>query len=125
LIVEALHGAPGVYTSSFGGEGLSNSERCEYLLKKLENVEHRRAKFVCTIICVFPAGEMIMAQGECRGRIAHAPAGSNGFGYDPVFIADGYDRTMAELSSDEKNALSHRGAALKSFSILLRERKVL
>jgi len=123
LIVDALGGAPGVYTSSFGGNVLTDSERCEYLLERLKNTEMRRAKFVCTIVCVYPGGETISAQGECCGRIADAPAGSGGFGYDPVFIADGYDRTMAELSSEEKNALSHRGAALRYFSSLIKERK--
>jgi len=125
LIVDALDGAPGVYTSSFGGNGLSSGERCGYLLKKLKNVRRRSAKFVCTIVCAFPDGDVITAQGECCGSIADAPSGSNGFGYDPVFIAEGYEKTMAELTSDEKNALSHRGAALRAFSVLIQERKVL
>ena len=125
LMVDALGGAPGVYTSSFGGEGLSDAERYNYLLQILKNVEQRGAKFVCTITCAFPDGEVISAQGECCGRIAVAPAGAGGFGYDPVFIADGYNVTMAELTSDEKNTVSHRGAALKKFAQLFLEREVL
>jgi len=123
LMADALDGAPGVYTSSFGGNGLTDGERCEYLLERLKNAETRRARFVCTIVCAYPDGGTISAQGECCGRIADAPAGSGGFGYDPVFIADGYDRTMAELSPEEKNALSHRGEALRSFSSLIQGRK--
>jgi len=123
LMVDALDGGPGVYTSSFGGDGLTNRERYEHLLEKLKNTGQRGAKFVCTIVCVFPNGETISSVGECPGRIAMMPAGSGGFGYDPVFIADGFDRTMAELTSDEKNAASHRGAALRGFARLLRERE--
>lgn len=125
LMVEALGGAPGVYTSSFGGEGLRPDERCEYLLeklKKLRDEKERSAKFVCTIVCVFPDGEVISAQGECRGRIAHEPAGTGGFGYDPVFIAEGMEKTMAEISPEEKNAASHRGIALREFARVFRER---
>ena len=125
LIVDALGGAPGVYTSSFGGEDLSDAERYNYLLQKLENKEQRGAKFVCTIACAFPDGKVILAQGECCGRIAVKSAGSGGFGYDPVFIADGYDKTMAQLTSDEKNAVSHRGAALREFARLFLESEVL
>jgi len=125
LIVEALGGAPGLYTSSFGGEKLSESERCDYLINKLNDTEHRNAKFVCTIVCVFPNGDVISAKGECHGTIAHEPAGLGGFGYDPIFIADGFDKTMAELSPDEKNKTSHRGAALREFAQLLLESEVL
>jgi XTP/dITP diphosphohydrolase len=125
LIVDALGGAPGVYTSSFGGEDLSDAERYNYLLQKLKNVEQRGATFVCTITCAFPDGKVISAQGKCCGKIAVTPAGSGGFGYDPVFIADGYDKTMAELTSDEKNTVSHRGAALKKFAQLFLESEVL
>jgi len=125
LIVEALGGAPGVYTSSFGGEKLSDSERCDYLIKKLNDTKQRNARFVCTIVCVFPGGEIISAQGECRGKIAYKPAGLGGFGYDPIFIADGFSKTMAELSPDDKNKTSHRGAALREFAQLLLESEVL
>lgn len=115
LEVEALGGEPGVYTSSFGGEGLNESARCKYLLMKLRNTEHRNAKFVCCIVCAFPDGEIISASGECYGKIAKEPRGTNGFGYDPVFIAEGMGVTMAELDADMKDKISHRGKALDGF----------
>jgi len=119
LAVDALGGEPGVYSSSYGGDHLSNSERCSYLLKKMENVEQREAKFVCTIVCVYPDGGKLSAAGECHGRILVAPRGENGFGYDPVFLPDGMDRTLAELPSEEKNEVSHRGKALRAFARML------
>ena len=120
LIVDALDGKPGVYSSSFGGEALSSDERCMYLLRKMDNMEQRHAKFVCTIICAYPDGDLITATGECSGTITTKPRGSNGFGYDPVFLPDGMNRTMAELTSLEKNAISHRGKALVNFAKLLK-----
>jgi len=124
LVVDALDGKPGVYTSSYGGEGLTPKERCEYLLSNMKNFEHRRAKFVCVIVCAFPDGKLITANGECHGCIVSEPRGSGGFGYDPVFQPDGKDRTMAELAPGEKNAISHRGIALKRFSELLKSLKL-
>jgi len=122
LCVDALGGAPGVYTSSFGGEGLADGERNKYLLQKLENTEQRGANFVCTIVCAFPDGSVISAAGECKGRIARTPGGAGGFGYDPVFIAEGYDVTMAQLPPGKKNAISHRGKALREFAGLLMQK---
>jgi len=119
LCIDALSGAPGVYSSSFGGLNLSDSERCEYLLNKLKNVEHRGAKFVCYIVCYFPNGKIITAVGECRGEILETPQGANGFGYDPVFRAEDQIKSMAELTGYKKNEISHRGKALKAFSELL------
>jgi len=121
LCVEALDGAPGIYSSTYGGESLDDSARCAYLLKKLENVEHRSAKFVCTIVCSLPDGGVITAQGECHGEILKTPRGSGGFGYDPVFLVEGDGRSMAELSQEEKNSLSHRGEALRKFAQLVKE----
>ena len=115
FLSDALGGNPGVYTSSFGGEGLDDSERCDFLLDKLRDTEHRNAKFVCYIVCVFPDGEIISSNGECKGVIAKAPRGAGGFGYDPVFIGEGMDATMAELDEEIKNRISHRGKALESF----------
>lgn len=115
LIVDTLGGAPGVYASSYGGDGLDPKQRYLYLLEKLGNTEQRSAKFVSTIVCAFPGGSIISASGECCGSIAYEPQGTGGFGYDPVFIPDGMDKTMAELTADEKNAISHRGKALREF----------
>ena len=122
LCIEALDGAPGLYSSSFGGEGLSDEERCVFLLETMKNMEHRRAKFVSNILCVFPDGDILSAEGECRGTILTAPQGSNGFGYDPVFMADGKDVSMAELPTEVKNSISHRGIALSKFVKLLEGR---
>jgi len=85
-------------------------------------MEQRRAKFVCTIVCVFPDGDMVTAVGECHGTISSEPAGTSGFGYDPVFIPDGYDKCMAELTSEEKNKISHRSIALQKFRTILADR---
>jgi len=126
LIVDALGGRPGVYSSSFGGEKLTAEERCDYLLKKMESfksTEQRSARFACTIVCAFPDGDIISAAGECEGSIAFKPSGSGGFGYDPVFIPEGNNKTMAELLFEEKNKISHRGKALGNFSELLKSYK--
>ena len=121
IMADALGGAPGVYSSSYGGERLSDSERCDFLLEKLENREQRGAKYVCSIICKFPDGEVLAAEGECRGEITTSPRGPGGFGYDPVFMIQGTGKTMAELSKEEKNAVSHRGKALREFAHILKE----
>jgi len=119
LCVETLGGAPGIYSSTFGGADLNAEQRCEYITSLMKNMEHRSAKFVCVIVCVFPDGNIITAEGECRGEVIYAPRGSGGFGYDPVFLVSGADKTMAELSQEEKNEVSHRGKALRRFSELL------
>jgi len=123
LVVEALGGEPGVFSSAYGGEGLTSKKRCKYLLDKMEGIKLRGAKFVCTIVCVFPDGCEITATGESAGSISTEIRGIGGFGYDPVFIPDGKEKTMAELSSVEKNAISHRGIALQSFSKKLKSYK--
>ena len=115
LEVSSLGGKPGVFSSTFGGAHLDDEERCAYLLKEMENMEQRDARFVCSIVCVNPNGGIISVQGECGGEIAYSPRGKNGFGYDPIFLPHGTGKTMAELPPEEKNALSHRGAALRAF----------
>jgi len=117
LCVDALDGAPGVYSARYGGEGLDDEGRVQLLLKNMENVpdEKRTARFVCVITMV-SSGGVITAKGECEGVINHAPKGENGFGYDPVFYMKEYGKTTAEMSPDEKNAVSHRGKALKIFA---------
>lgn len=124
LVVDALDGAPGVYTSSYGGEELSNDERYMYMLDKMKNIdnmEQRTAKFVSTIVCAYPDGKILTASGECEGHIAKSPRGTGGFGYDPVFVPAGEERTLAEMSLVEKNAISHRGKALRKFAEVLKE----
>lgn len=121
LCVDALGGAPGVRSARYGGPGLSDDDRTELLLKNLENVEQRGAKFVSSIACVFPNGDVLRAEGECRGEITRAPVGDGGFGYDPVFYIPEKGKTMAELLPEEKNSISHRGAALEKFEKKLDE----
>lgn len=116
LMVDALDGAPGVYSARYGHKS-SDPERTAFLLENLKNVpeERRTAKFVCVITCLWPDGRKIVARGECPGRIAFEPRGENGFGYDPVFYLPEKEKTYAELSSEEKNAISHRARALQDF----------
>lgn len=114
LMVDALGGEPGIYSARYGG-GLSDEGKCKLLLNNLKSVKQRDAKFVSSIACVFPTGEVITAEGECRGEISLEMRGENGFGYDPIFYIRELGRTMAELSAEEKNAISHRGRALAVF----------
>jgi XTP/dITP diphosphohydrolase len=122
LIVEALGGEPGVNSRYYGGGDLDDEGLCKYLLKNMENMELRAAKFVCNIVAVFPDGCILSAVGECEGKISHKPIGNNGFGYDPVFIPNGKNTTLAQLTTEEKNSISHRGAALREFSRILSDR---
>ena len=122
IIACALGDRPGVYSARYGGDCChSDEERTALLLKNMENKSDRRAMFVSCIACVFPNGEIITARGECYGVITHEPRGQGGFGYDPVFEFPETGKTMAELSHEEKNAVSHRGQALKNFEMKLRE----
>ena len=116
LLVDALDGAPGVYSARYGHKA-SDKERTAYLLENMKDVpeERRGAKFVCVITCLFPDGRKIVARGECPGVIARAPHGENGFGYDPVFYLPELGMTYAELPSEQKNAISHRARALQDF----------
>ncbi len=116
LCVDALGGKPGVYSARYGGEGLDDPGRVELLLKNMKDIpdEKRTARFVCVITLAGKDG-VIIARGECEGVITHVPQGENGFGYDPVFYVEEFKKTMAEISPDEKNSISHRGKALKIF----------
>ena len=112
LEVAALGGAPGVRSARYAGEPSNTPANNALLLKNLEGIEDRRANFTCAIAMVDPGGREHAVLGRCFGRIALSPSGTDGFGYDPLFVPDGYDRSFAELSADEKNAISHRGRAL-------------
>lgn len=112
LVVDALGGQPGVYSARYGTPDLDDGGRTALLLKNMEGEENRTARFVSVITCVFPDGRKIVARGECEGVISYAPAGANGFGYDPVFYVPELGKTFAELSAEEKNAISHRGRAI-------------
>lgn len=117
LEVDALDGAPGVYSARFSGEGATDEKNNQKLLKALENVpeEKRTARFKTVITCIFPDGREISADGVCEGSILSKARGNDGFGYDPLFYYPELGKTFAELSSDEKNAVSHRGKAMRKF----------
>ena len=115
LCVDALRGAPGVYSARYGGEDLSDEGRYRLLLENMQGQMPRTAQFVSVITCCFPNGDVLTARGECPGTIAFAPMGEGGFGYDPVFFVPPLQKTFAQLSPEEKNAVSHRGKALKLF----------
>ena len=119
LEVRALGGAPGVRSARYAGEPTNTPANNALLLKNLEGVEDRTARFTCAIALVDPEGREHVVTGHCPGRIAHAPSGTAGFGYDPLFIPDGYDASFADLGEDAKNKISHRGRALAQVKALL------
>ncbi|MDZ4384049.1 MAG: non-canonical purine NTP pyrophosphatase, partial [Nitrospirota bacterium] len=121
LEVDALGGAPGVYSARFAGEGASDSANIKKLLDLLRDIppEKRGARFVCVMALATPDGEVSLVDGECRGVIAMEEQGKAGFGYDPLFIAPEYGKTFAELGSEVKNRISHRARALSKLSRLL------
>ena len=116
LMVDALNGAPGVYSARYGHKS-SDGERTAFLLENMKDVpdDKRTAKFVCVITCLWPDGRKIVARGECPGVITREVHGENGFGYDPVFYLPELGLTYAELPSEQKNAISHRARALQDF----------
>lgn len=116
LCVDALNGGPGVYSARYGGEGLDDRGRYMLLLGSMRGQTTRAARFACAIACVFPNGDELAAEGACEGTIAFAPMGENGFGYDPVFFLPELSKTFAQLTAEEKAAVSHRGRALKGFA---------
>lgn len=127
LEVDALGGSPGVRSARYAGCGGAAAERdranLEKLLRELAGVAapRRTARFVCVVALIGPDGAEIVARGECPGEIIETPRGRGGFGYDPVFVPHGYDRTMAELAPAEKNLISHRGRALRRLAERLRQ----
>ena len=118
LVVDALNGEPGVYSARYGpGHDAPASARNAFLLKNMEDVPDgkRSARFVCCICCTFPNGDVIRSRGELEGYIMRAPLGDGGFGYDPVFHPLCCQYGLAELTPEEKNAISHRGNAIRLF----------
>ena len=115
LTVDALGGMPGIYSARFAGEQKSDASNNAKLLHELTNVadENRTAQFHCTLVFAAPQKESLVVEGIWNGRIARIPRGENGFGYDPLFIVDGLEKTSAELTPEEKNEISHRGQAMK------------
>lgn len=124
LEVDYLNGEPGVYSARYSGSHEhTDQQRNEYLLKKLEGVplEQRTARFVSSICCTFPNGDVLRARGTMEGKIMFQPEGENGFGYDPLFLADGQTVTNGLLTPEQKNAISHRGKALRMLQEELRK----
>jgi len=122
LQVDALGGAPGVYSARYGGPALNDEGRCQLLLAELQpfpQAEQRRARFRCAICAISPDGRQCQTEASCEGLIAPAPAGTNGFGYDPIFFVPTHAATMAQLAPEVKNSLSHRAQALAAIRPLL------
>ncbi|MDJ0623719.1 MAG: XTP/dITP diphosphatase [Desulfocapsaceae bacterium] len=113
LVVEALKGAPGVYSARYAGEGATDEENVDKLLGEMADVDSRRAYFQCVLSIAVPSGPALTYEGRCDGTITKEKRGTSGFGYDPVFLCDTFKKTFAELSMEEKNRVSHRGKALQ------------
>jgi XTP/dITP diphosphohydrolase len=119
IVVPALGGAPGVRSARFAGEGATDEENLQKLIDEMRGREDRRATYVCALAFVEPDGTKQVFEGRCEGHVIGSPRGEGGFGYDPVFVPDDLDgdqRTMAELSAEEKDEISHRGRAVRAFS---------
>lgn len=118
LEVDILDGAPGVYSARYAGEGATDADRNNKLLRALNGVpeEKRSARFVCAIAAVFPDGSSLTVKDTCEGYIAFEPAGSNGFGYDPLLYIPEYGLTVAQMGSELKNRISHRGKAMRKLA---------
>ena len=124
IAVDALNGEPGIYSARYGfDDTLDDWGRLQLLLKNTENVPdgQRQAQFVCVITMVTPDGNVIQARGEVHGELLRAPAGEGGFGYDPIFYYPPFGKSLAEVSSEEKNQVSHRANALRVFYQKLKE----
>jgi XTP/dITP diphosphohydrolase len=121
LVVDALDGQPGVYSARFAGEDADDQKNNRKLLQMLQglNDEKRQARFICVIAISDPQGNVHTVEGTCEGRMDYEERGTGGFGYDPLFIPEGYTRTFAQLSPEEKNRISHRGRALQKARTLL------
>lgn len=112
LVVEALDGAPGVYSARYAGENATDEENCRKLLKEMEGITNRKAAFQCVLSIAVPSGPALTYEGSCEGTILEEKRGESGFGYDPLFYFEEFGKTFAECNSEEKNRVSHRGKAL-------------
>lgn len=122
LMVDALDGAPGVYSARFSGEGATSEKNNAKLLHLLKGTDDkdRGAKFVCVMVLIMGENRIVKVRGEIKGRILKEPRGENNFGYDPLFYVQEYDKTFAEMSIEEKNSVSHRGRALEKLRAALK-----
>ena len=123
LMVDALDGAPGVYSARYAGDHGNDPANIALLLENMKDVpdEKRTARFMCTVCCTYPDGSEIVVSGKCEGKIGYEPKGDGGFGYDPVFMVG--DKSFAELTAEEKDKISHRGNALKALAEALAKNK--
>lgn len=123
LVVPALEGAPGIYSARYAGVGSSDQQNYEKLLREMNTKpkSERSAYYVCVMALTVPDEDTQFVRGECTGVISHKPVGENGFGYDPVFYVPEQDKTMAQLTSDQKHAISHRAIATKKLIEQLKE----
>ena len=112
LVVEALDGAPGVYSARYAGENATDEENCQKLLKEMKGVTNRKAAFKCVLSIAVPSGPALTYEGSCEGTILEEKRGESGFGYDPLFYFEEFGKTFAECNAEEKNRVSHRGKAL-------------
>lgn len=112
LSIDFLNGGPGLYSARFKSN-LSQKEKNQYIIDEMKDTDNRKAKFVCSICFIFENGEKIEVQGICNGKISRKIEGERGFGYDPIFIPDGYDKTFSDIGQEEKNKISHRALAIK------------
>lgn len=124
LCVDALKGKPGVMSARWAGEGATDAQRIDKLLRELEGTEDRSARFVSVVAFMDTDGTAITAEGSVEGSILYKPVGNNGFGYDPVFLCTELQKTFAELSDEQKNSVSHRGRALRALSGMLKNRGI-
>jgi len=113
LVVPALGGGPGIHSARYGGDSLTDAQRCELLLQNLKGKVDRQAFFSCVISIASPTGAALTYEARCEGRIAESASGTKGFGYDPIFYYPPLNKTFAELTPQEKSQISHRGKALK------------
>jgi XTP/dITP diphosphohydrolase len=116
LVVEALNGAPGVYSARYSGIGASDWDNCEKLLQEMQAKENRAACFECVLSLATPGGPALTWEGRCAGRITEQRQGEAGFGYDPIFYYEDFGKTFAEISMEEKSKVSHRGRAMQEFA---------
>lgn len=116
LVVDALDGAPGVYSARYSGENATDWDNCEKLLKEMAGKEDRSAHFECVLSLATPGGPALTWEGRCDGKITEQRQGESGFGYDPVFYYEDLGKTFAEIPMDEKSKISHRGKAMQEFS---------
>ncbi|MFI7697601.1 RdgB/HAM1 family non-canonical purine NTP pyrophosphatase [Nonomuraea sp. NPDC049480] len=123
LCVDVLGGMPGVFSARWSGRHGDDQANLDLLLAQLSDVPSDRltAHFACVAALALPSGDSRVVEGTLPGRLVPTPRGSNGFGYDPIFVPDGHDRTTAEMSPDEKDAISHRGRAFRALAPIVRE----